>query len=102
MTNWNRFVDLYIHGVQDGIVADVGPNVGPSAARVACSGNWYNVFDTILIEDVARGIWARSSRYIGTDGVLGTGTPCASFPTMRLPVITSFLLLLTASIKLGG
>ena len=67
--NWNRFTSLYIQSVREGFVFDEGPDVPGSSA----GGNWYNVFDSIHIQGVGRGLWARSSSFIGKDGVRGAG-----------------------------
>ena len=54
---------------REGFVFDEGPDVPGSSA----GGNWYNVFDSIHIQGVGRGLWARSSSFIGKDGVRGAG-----------------------------
>lgn len=50
--NFNRFSDLLIEGVDEGIVLQAGPRVGGGD-----SGCWYNVFDSIHLRFVHRGIW---------------------------------------------
>jgi hypothetical protein len=67
--NWNRFTSLYIQSVREGFVFDQGPNLIGSSV----GGNWYNVFDSIHIQGVGRGLWARNANYIGADGVPGSG-----------------------------
>ena len=74
MTNWNRFVDIYIQSVREGFIFDEGPNVKEGkAAGYTASGNWYNTFESIHIQGAGRGFWARSSPYVGGDGYHGTG-----------------------------
>lgn len=53
--DYDRFSNLDIAGVDDGIVLQAG-----AATPHGDSGCWYNVFDTILIRYARRGIWMRS------------------------------------------
>ena len=66
MTNYNKFSNLYIHGFANGIVMDAGP--GGACTKLGDSGAWYNVFSTILMMYVRRGIWLRPPQYCNFDG----------------------------------
>jgi hypothetical protein len=66
MQNYNSFRNLYLHNAKEGIVMDAGP--GQACTDKGDSGNWYNTFNTVLMEYVKRGVWLRNPQYCNASG----------------------------------